>query len=72
MLPHQQVGWGYTRSWDKTQPGQLTPADHRDIPHDTTSHSATKAGGRRRKRGSSELQHFSSQAAITHGRPLLS
>jgi len=33
------------------QPGQLSPADQRDIPYHTVSFSAYKAGGRRRKRG---------------------
>jgi len=31
-LPHQQMCWGCTRSWDETQQGQLTPPDQRDIP----------------------------------------
>jgi len=38
------VGWGCTRSWERTQPGQLTTADHRDIPHRVMSCSAIKAG----------------------------
>jgi len=25
--PHQRGGWGYTRSWEGAQPGQLTPDD---------------------------------------------
>ena len=49
--PHQWVGWGCTRSWEGTQPGQLTPTDQRDIPYHMTSCSAYKARGRRRKWG---------------------
>ena len=30
---HQPAGWGGTRSWEGTQPGQLTPADPRGMPH---------------------------------------
>lgn len=29
--------WGCTRSWERTQPGQLSPADLRDIPDCITS-----------------------------------
>jgi len=47
--PHQQVGWGCTRSWEGTQLGQLTSGDQRDVPYRMTSWSATKAGRRRRK-----------------------
>ncbi|KAK4822153.1 hypothetical protein QYF61_010414, partial [Mycteria americana] len=39
-----RVGWGCTRSWEGTQPGQLTPADQRDIPLHMTSRSAYKLG----------------------------
>ena len=49
--PHQRAGWGCTRSWEGTQLGQLTPTDQRDVPHHMASHSAYRAGGRRRKWG---------------------
>ena len=41
---HQQGGWGCTSSWDRTQLGELTPADQRDSPHHITSRSAIKTG----------------------------
>jgi len=44
--PHQQLGWGCTRTWEGTQLGYLTPADEKDIPHHVRSCSAIKAGGR--------------------------
>ena len=47
-LPHQWVAWRYTRSWERIQPGQLTPADQRDIPCHTISCSAYKTEGRRK------------------------
>ena len=47
--PHQWVGWGCMRGREGAQPGQPTPADHRVVPYRTTSCSAYKAGGRRRK-----------------------
>ena len=46
---HQWGGWGCTRGWEGTQPGQLTPTDQRDIPDHVVSCSAYKAGGRRRR-----------------------
>jgi len=48
--PLQQAGWGCTRSWEGTPPGQLTPADQRDVAYCTTPCSAYKAGGRRKKK----------------------
>ena len=59
------------RSWEGTQPGQLTPTDQRDIPYHIMC-SAVKAGGGRRKGGSLELQCLSSQVTITHDGALLS
>ena len=56
--PHQQGGWGGTRSWEGTQPGQLTPTDPRDSPDHMTSRSAYKAGGRRRKGGTFRVMAF--------------
>ena len=35
--PRQRGGWGCTRSWEGTQPGQLTPTDKRHIPDHRTS-----------------------------------
>ena len=32
------------RGWERTKPGQLTPADQRDIAHHMTSWSAVKLG----------------------------
>jgi len=36
FLPHQQIGWGYTRRWERTQLGQLMPASPEgySIPYD--------------------------------------
>ena len=45
--PHQRVGWEGTRSWERTQLGQLTATDQRDIPHHMTSCLAYKARGRK-------------------------
>ena len=70
--PHQRAGWGGTRSWEGTQPGQLTPTDPREIPHHTTSCSACKAGGRRRKGGRSEWWRLSSQVPVRRDGALLS
>jgi len=42
--PHQRVGWRCRRSWEGTQPVQLTPTDQRDIPCRMASCSAYKAG----------------------------
>ena len=50
--------WGCTRSWEGTQPGQLTPTDRRDIPYHMMSRSAYKAGGRRRQRGTFGVMAF--------------
>ena len=43
--PHQQVGWGCTRSWERTQLGQLTPNDQRDIPIPYDVVLSNKTGG---------------------------
>lgn len=42
----QQGQLGGTRSWEGTEPGQLTTADHRDISDHTVSCPVCKAGGR--------------------------
>ena len=49
--PCQWVGWGCTRSWEGTQPGQLTLAEQRAIPYCTMSCSAIKAEGKKEERG---------------------
>ena len=46
--PILQAVWG---NWEWTQPGQVTPSDQRDIPYHMTSCSASKAGGKKKKRG---------------------
>lgn len=53
LLPssHQRGDWGYIRNWERTQLGQLSPTDQRDIPDHMISCSIYKAGGRRRKAG---------------------
>ena len=49
--PCQSVGWGFTRSWEGTQLGQVTPTDQRDISSGRTSCSVCTAEGRRRNGG---------------------
>jgi len=49
--PHQRAGWGCTRDWKGTRPGQLALTDQRDIPCHVASCSTYKAGGRRRNGG---------------------
>ena len=70
--PHQWAGWRCTRRWEGTQPGQLTPADQRDIPYHMASCSAYKAGGKRRRGWHSEWWRLSSQVTITCDEALLS
>jgi len=48
-LPHQRVGWGCTRIWEGTQPGQLTAAGQTDMPYDMTSYSAIKCWGKKKQ-----------------------
>jgi len=57
---HQRVGWGYTSTWEGTQPGQLTPTDQRGILYHMESCSAYQARGSR-KGGCSEWWCLSSQ-----------
>lgn len=45
LCPLQQVGQGWTRSWEGTQLGQLARIDQRDIPGHPPSCSATKTEG---------------------------
>lgn len=42
--PHQRGVWACTRSWEQTQPGQLTSTDQRDITYHMASCSAYKRG----------------------------
>jgi len=73
ILACQQVGWGCTRSWEGTQPGQLTPTDQRNIPYHKTSCSTYKAGGRRRKWGDiGSYGILSSQVTTTSDGAMLS
>lgn len=44
LCPPQQVGWGCTRSWVVTQPGQQTWTDQRDIPGHILSCLTLKTG----------------------------
>ena len=37
LVPSQQEGWRGTRSWEGTQPGQLTPTAQRNVPYHVTS-----------------------------------
>ena len=64
--PHQRAGWGCTRSWEGTQPGQLTPTAQRDIPYHRTPCSAYKAGGRRRKGGTLGVMAFCLPKQLLH------
>ena len=56
--PTSEQAEGGTRSWEGTQPGQLTPTDQKDIPDHMTSCLAYKAGGRRRNRGTFGVTTF--------------
>lgn len=49
ILARQWESGEWTKSWEKTQPGQLTPTDQGDILYQMTSCSVYKAGRRRRK-----------------------
>jgi len=40
-------GWGCTTSWEGTWPGQLTPADQRDIPYHMMLCSVIKTVGKK-------------------------
>lgn len=48
VLPESR--WGYTRSWEGSQPGPMIPTDQKDATHHVTSSSATK-GERKKKKG---------------------
>ena len=62
--PHQQAGWGSTRSWERTQLVQLTRTDQRGTSYHMMSCSAHKDGERRRKGASSEWWRLSSQVTV--------
>jgi len=46
------------KSWDGTQPGQLTPADQRDIPYLTMSCSAMESEGKEEDAGTFVVMAF--------------
>lgn len=71
ILLYQQEGCGCTRMWEETQPGQVTPTDQRDIPCHMAPCSAYKTGGRRRKKGCSELWNLSSPVTVVCDRALM-
>lgn len=63
---HQPRGWGCTRSWERTQPGQLNPDDPRDIPEHVAPWPAYRAGGGgRREEVHSEWWCLFPQVTIT-------
>ena len=71
--PHQWAGWGCTRSWEGTQPGQLTPTDQRDIPHHMTYCAQhVKLEEEEGKGGRLEWWRLSSQVTVTRDGALLS
>ena len=45
LLPIQQEGWRGARSWEGTQPGQLTQAGQKGIPYHVMSCPVYKLGG---------------------------
>ena len=49
--PCQRVGLACTRSWERTQSGQLTPTDQRDIPDYMTACSAIERWGKKKEEG---------------------
>jgi len=57
-IAQQWVGWGCTKSWERTQPRQLTSTDQRDVPRHVMSCSACKVGARRRKEGTFRVMVF--------------
>lgn len=44
ILPCQWGSWGWARIWERTQPGQLTPTDQRNIPYDVVLCSIINTG----------------------------
>jgi len=44
--PPERVDWRWTRSWEGTQQGQLTPLDQSNSPYHMMSWSAIKAQGK--------------------------
>jgi len=49
--PCQWIGWGYTRSWDGTQLGQLTQTGQRNIPYHMTSCSGVTSWSKEEQEG---------------------
>lgn len=47
MLPCKQGAWGCRKSWKGAQRGQLTSADHRDVPYHTAPCSACEGAGKK-------------------------
>jgi len=72
--PHQQVGWGCTRSWGHTHSWESWPQLTKGISHAIQHHAQhTQLGGRRRKGGGHlEWWHLSSQVTIVCEGALLS
>lgn len=54
----QQVGLGWARNWEETQPGQLTKSTSSDSPCLTVPRSARKAQGKKKKRGKFGVMAF--------------
>jgi len=59
------MGWGCARGQEGTQPGQLTPADQRDIPCYMMSRSAYKVGEDEGVGKCLEWWHLHSQVTVT-------
>lgn len=64
--PWQKEGWGCTKSWEGTQPGQLSPTHDRDLLYYMTSYSANKAGERGRKDGTFGVMPFPKSPLCVH------
>lgn len=64
LLLRPWVGKGCTRDWERTQPGQLTSTDKRDISYHMMSRSVITSGERRSKERCSELCHLSFQVTV--------
>lgn len=73
LLSHQSAvgSWGCTTPWEGTEPGQVTPAEQRDVPDHLPSCSAHRAGGKKRKGGCLERWHLCPQVTTKHNGALL-
>lgn len=58
-VPPTPEVWVCTRSWERTQPGQLTPSDLKDISFHMTSCSSINIGGKKEEWGHLELWYLS-------------